>query len=75
MKSSEVVSYLQNRHSIAVPEPSPEVLSVIRRLVQRTCDHTNLWPTGPDRLVYQCANCGHEAHATFGHVVRWRDDA
>ena len=59
----------------AVIEPSPQVLASIQQLVRRTCDHANLLPSGPDRTLYECTNCGHQARASFGHVVRWRDDA
>jgi hypothetical protein len=59
----------------AILEPSPQVLATIQQLVRRTCDHMNLLPTDADRRIYECANCGHQARATFGHLVRWRDDA
>ncbi len=54
------------------PLPSP---SQPGQSAQRACEHTRLEPKEPHGDVYECADCGYQARATFAHVTRGREDA
>jgi hypothetical protein len=66
---------LPKRQLVALGEPTPQVVTAIQDWVRRTCSHSRLQPSATSRSVYECADCGYQARASFGQVVRGRDDA
>ena len=50
---------LQNSTEVAVLEPTAEVLAIIRRRVQQTCDHPELRVVAGDEQRTECINCGY----------------
>jgi len=52
---------LQNSTEPVILEPSTEVLAIIRRRVQRACDHDELRIVAGDERRTECINCGYRA--------------
>ena len=61
---------LQKSTDIPLPEPSAEVLAMIRRRVQQACDHPDLRIVAGDEQRTECINCGYRM-STVRSLQRW----
>ena len=61
---------LQKSTEHPIPEPSAEVLAVIRRRVQQACDHPELRIVAGDEERTECINCGYRM-STVRRALRW----
>ncbi len=50
---------LQKSPEAQIPEPSAEVLALIRRRVQQACEHPELRIVVGDERRTECINCGY----------------